>query len=76
MHVTVVTILESGQHLSYHHVVDSDSIAAATEGPIADHINDRMAHYEVKRFVVIAGDLTWSVSPELGQHHLYERKAS
>ena len=76
MHVTVVTILESGQHLSYHNEVDSDSIQEVTEHPVADHINDRMAHYQVKRFVVIAGDLTWSVSPALGQHHLYQRKVS
>ena len=77
MHVSIITILESGQHLSYHEEFGTDSIEEVSKVVIADHLAERLNHnLDLKRLVVVAGDLTWSISPDLGQHLLYERRAS
>lgn len=70
MHISIITILDGGQHLSHWQEIEGDSVAAAQD-PIARHIADRLRWQTVARFVVVAGDLHWSINPALGQDLLY-----
>jgi hypothetical protein len=72
VHLTVITVLRSGQHLSHWQEVETESIEEVTEGPLARHVADRVRwHPDIDRFIVIAGALSWKIDISLGQHALY-----
>jgi hypothetical protein len=71
MKVSVITVLASGEHLHFQ-AQAPDDIEAAVDGVIADHINARLEAVDtVKRFVIVAADLSWKVDVGLGQHLQY-----
>jgi hypothetical protein len=75
VNVTVITVLRDGTHLEYWREIDGDSIEVAAESVISAYVNDRIAFFgkDIKRLVVIAGDLVWRIDPAQGQHLMYRR---
>jgi hypothetical protein len=75
--VSITTVAAGGVHFHFHDPNAPDSVEAACEGPIADHINSRLASLDgVVRFVVVLGDLSWSVNVGLDQHLQYSPNAT
>ncbi len=75
MHLSIITVLRSGQHLSHWQEVETDSIEEVTEGPLARHIDERMKWQpEIDRFIVVAGSLTWKIEIATGAHDLYRQQ--
>jgi hypothetical protein len=74
VHLSIITILRSGQHLSHWQEVDTDSIEVVTENHIARHVGERMQWcQEIDRFIVVAGSLSWKIEIALGQHEQYRK---